>query len=96
MVYKETNDCYIEWQRLTTSSITNDNEWYNEWQRVTLSGTMSDNEWKRVTKNENEWQQVTAIGKTNENDTVHLKEWMIAFLSVIKTDTLLQGMDVCN
>ena len=30
----------------------------------------------------------------NENGTVHFKEWMIAILSMTKTDTLLhQGMD---
>ena len=34
---------------------------------------------------------------TNENGTVHFKEWMIAVLSVTKTDTLLlQGMDGCS
>ena len=36
-------------------------------------------------------------GTTNENGTVHFKEWMIAILSMTKTDTLLlQGMDGCN
>ena len=28
-------------------------------------------------------------GTTNENGTVHFKEWMIAILSITKTDTLL-------
>ena len=28
-------------------------------------------------------------GTTNENGTVHFKEWMIAVLSMAKTDTLL-------
>ena len=28
-------------------------------------------------------------GTTNENGTVHFKEWMIAVLSMTKTDTLL-------
>ena len=33
-------------------------------------------------------------GTTNENGTIHFKEWMIAILSMTKTDTLLlQGMD---
>ena len=40
IVYKKTDEWYIEWQRVTT----NDNEWYNEWQRVTTNG----NEWQRV------------------------------------------------
>ena len=36
-------------------------------------------------------------GTTNENGTVHFKEWMIAVLSMTKTDTLLlQGMDEQN
>ena len=72
----------------------------NEWQRVTMSGTSSDNEWQRMTTSENKWQWVTASyssGTTNENGTVHFKEWMIAVLSMTKTDTLLlQGMDGCN
>ena len=28
-------------------------------------------------------------GTTNENDTVHFKEWIIAVLSLTKIDTLL-------
>ena len=36
-------------------------------------------------------------GTTDENGTVHFKEWMIVILSMTKTDTLLlQGMDGCN
>ena len=35
-------------------------------------------------------------GTTNENDTVHFKEWVTAIFSVTKTDTLLSGMDACN
>ena len=46
----------------------------------------------RVTTSDNEWQQVTNRGTTNENGTVHFKEWMFAFLTMTKTDTLLQGM----
>ena len=73
---------------MTTSGTTNQ----NEWQRVTAS----DNEWQRVTANDNEWQRVTASGTTNENGTVHFKEWMIAILSMTETDTLLQGIDGCD
>ena len=58
-------------------------EWYIEWQQVTTN----DNEWY------NEWQQVTKSGKKNENDTVNFKEWMIAILTMTKTDTLLHAMD---
>ena len=76
----------------------------NEWQRVVQRKTTNDNEWQRVvqrvTKNDNEWQRVTASdssGTTNENGTVHSKEWIIAVLSMTKTDALLlQGMDDCN
>ena len=90
----------MEWQRMAT----NDNEWYNKWQRMTTSGTTSDNEWQwvvqQVIKSDNEWQQIAmsdSIGTTNENGTVHFKEWMIAVLSMTKTDPLLlQGMDGCN
>ena len=32
-------------------------------------------------------------GTTNENGTVHFKEWMIVILSMTK---ILQGMDGCN
>ena len=85
-----------EWQGMKTS----DNEWYNEWQGVTTN----DNEWQRVvqqvTKSDNEWQQIArsdGSATTNENGTVHFKEWMIAVLSMTKTDPLLlQGMDGCN
>ena len=89
-----------EWQRVTTSGTTSD----NEWQRVTASGATSDKEWQRViqrvTTSDNKWQWVTASdssGTTNENGTVHFKEWMIVLLSMKKTDTLLlQGMYGCN
>ena len=75
--------------RVTTS----DNEWYNKWQRVTASNTTSD-------KDDNKRQWVTASDSSstmNENGTVHFKEWMIAVLSMAKTDTLLfPGMDGYN
>ena len=53
IVYKKTDEWYIEWQRVTTRGTTSD----NEWQRVTTSGATSDKEWQgviqRVTKSEN-------------------------------------------
>ena len=90
-----TND--NEWQRVTTSGTTSD----NEWQRVTTSGATSDKQWQRVnTKSDNEWQQIVMSDSSdtaNESGTVHFKEWMIAVLSMTKTDTLLlQGMDGCS
>ena len=59
IVYKKTDEWYIEWQWMTTSDAKSDNEWYNKWQRMTVS----DNEWQRVvqrmTTSDNEWQRVT-------------------------------------
>ena len=93
-----------EWQQVVQRVVQwvrkSDNEWCNEWQRVVQRVTMNDNKWQQVTKSDNKWQLVTASassGTTNENGTVHFKEWMIAILSMTKTDTLLlQGMDGCN
>ena len=103
IVYKETDECYIEWWRVTTNGnewqwmATSDNECYNKWLQMTVSGTTSDNElqWvvqgvvQRVTANSNDSQRVTSSGTTNENGTVHLKEWMIGILSMTFTDRLL-------
>ena len=74
---------------------------------MTTSGTTSDKECQRViqrvtksAKSDNKWQGVRASdssGTTNENGSVHFKEWMIAIPSMTKTDTLLlQGMDGCS
>ena len=35
-------------------------------------------------------------GITNENETVHFKEWDTPIHSMTKTDALLPGMDGCN
>ena len=97
------NEWYNKWQRVTTSGkrmTTNG----NEWQRMTTSGTTSNKEWQRamqrVTTSDIKWQWVTvstSSGTTNENGTVHFKEWVIAILSMTITDKLLlQGMDGCN
>ena len=44
IVYKKTDEWYIEWQRVIMSD-NEDSKWYNEWQRVvqqvTKSGTTS-------------------------------------------------------
>ena len=104
IVYKKTDEWYIEWQRVTMSGAAND----NEWQRVVQRMTTSDNEWynewqrvvQRVTKSDNEWHWLTAnesSGTANENVTVHFKELMIANISMTKRDTLLlQKMDGYN
>ena len=70
IVYKKTDEWYIEWQRVTTSSTTSDNEWQRrttndkewckEWQQVVQREATSDNEWQRVTTNDNEWKQMTS------------------------------------
>ena len=80
---------------MATSGTTSDNEWQRVKQRMTTSGTTSDNKWQwvtTITANNNEWQWVTESGTTNENGTVHFKEWMIAIFSMTKTNTLLQEM----
>ena len=48
------DECYIEWQKVTTSGTTSDNgwqrmatsdnDWCNKWQRVTMRNTTSDDE----------------------------------------------------
>ena len=60
IVYKKTDESYIEWQRMTTSGTTND----NEWQRVI----------QRVITNENEWQGVVQWMKKNESEWKQVKE----------------------
>ena len=89
-----------EWQWVVQRVTKN----YNEWQRVARRGATSDKEWQgvmqRMTTSDNKQQWVTASdssGTANENGTVHYKEWIIAVLSMTKTDTLLlQVMDGCN
>ena len=62
IVYKKTNEWYIEWQRVATSGTNSDRKWYKEWQQVVQRVTTNDNEWQRVvqqvTTNDNKWQQV--------------------------------------
>ena len=50
-----------------------------------------DNEWQRVTRNNNEGQQMTASGTTNENDTIHFKEWMTAIKHKSRYTTARDG-----
>ena len=45
IVYKKTDEWYIEWQRVTTK----DNEWQRVVQQVIKNGTMGDKERQRVT-----------------------------------------------
>ena len=68
----------IEWQRVVKRATTNN----NEWQQMTMSGTKNDSEWQRETIKDNKWQWVTPSGKTNENGTKHIEEWMTVIFSL--------------
>ena len=75
IVYKKTGECYIKWQRVTTSGTTsdnNDNEWYNQWQEVTTSGTRGDSKWynerQRMTTSDNEWERLVQRMTRNDNE----------------------------
>ena len=46
IVYKKTDEWYIEWQRVVQRVTVND----NEWQQMTTSGAKADNEWQRMTQ----------------------------------------------
>ena len=50
---------------------------------MTMSGTKNDSKWQRETTKDNKWQRVTASGKTNENSTKHIKEWMTVLFSLL-------------
>ena len=57
IVYKKTDEWYIEWQRVITSGKTSGNEIKtsdNEWQQVAQRMTTSDNKEQQVTTNDNE------------------------------------------
>ena len=51
IVYKKTDEWYIEWQRVTKSGTTRD----NKWQRVTTNDKKWQRVAQRVTTNANEW-----------------------------------------
>ena len=64
------NECYNEWQRVTTST--------NEWQRVTTIDTKNNNEWQRVTTsgttNENKWKRIRTSKREQiwfQNETIY-------------------------
>ena len=77
IVYKKTDEWYIEWQRVVQRLTTNNNEWYNEWQRVVQRVTTNDSQWKRVVKREttngNEWQRV--VQRVTKSDSKRCNEW---------------------
>ena len=63
-VYKETDEWYIEWQRVVQRVTMNDNEWRRVAQRVTTSDTTRDNDWQQMTTSDNKWQRMT----TSDNE----------------------------
>ena len=58
IVYKKTDEWYIEWHRVKTNGTTSENEWQQVMQRVTTSCARSGNEWQqlrqRMTTSDNE------------------------------------------
>ena len=77
IIYKKTDEWYIEHQWVTQSGTTSDNEWQrvtnrvtNEWRGVTTSN----NEWQQVITSDNEWQRMAGSGKTNENEWERIKQ----------------------
>ena len=67
IVYKLTDEWYIQWQRMTSSGTTNDNDWYNKWQRVVQNITTNDNEWQKMKMSDSEWQRAIKRMKTYKN-----------------------------
>ena len=59
IVYKKTDEWYIEWQRVLDQVTTS----YNEWKRMTTSGTTNGSVWQRVVlwvkTSDNKWQRKT-------------------------------------
>ena len=95
IVYKKTDEWYIEWQRVTT----NDNEWQRVVKRMTTSGTTSDNEWQRVTTSDNKWynkwQRVKMSGKEWQWMAMSDSKWE-QWYSEWKRHSTLQRMDDCH
>ena len=103
IVYKKTDEWYIEWQRVTT----NDDEWQRVVQRVTTNDTTSGNEWQRMIKggttsdNEwhNEWKRVTMSDTTSDNKwqqmTMSGSEWQ-QWHNELKRHSTLERMDDCH
>ena len=70
IVYKKTDEWYIEWQRITTSGATND----NEWQRVVQRVRTNDNELQQMAISDSEWQQV--IQRMKRHSTLQrMNDW---------------------
>ena len=74
IVYKKTDEWYVEWQRVVQRVTTNDNEWYNEWQRMTTSDNEWYNEWQRMTTSDNKWYNEWQRVKMSDNEW----QWVIA------------------
>ena len=95
IVYKKTDEWYIEWQRVTTKRqrvTSNDNEWHRvttndyEWQRVVQRVIKSNSKWQKVTANGNKRQWVRAVVQrmktvqyTSKNGWLPSFQWQFQF-----------------
>ena len=85
IVYKKTDEWYIDWQRVTAND--------NKCQRVTTSGKTSDKERQRMEMNNSEWEMWYSEWRRHSK----LERMDDSIISIAKRDTLLlQGMDGCN
>ena len=89
IVYKKTDEWYIEWQRAKKNGTTSDNvwqrvvqwmtrrdsKWYNKWQGAVQGVAKNGNEWLRVTMYDNAWQQMTMSNKKLQWVKVNDSEW---------------------
>ena len=71
IVYKKTEQWYIDWQRVMQRKTTND----KEWQRMITSGTTHDSEWERVTTSDNDWQRIATRHNEWQRVTTTDNEW---------------------
>ena len=85
IVYKKTDEWYIEWQRVKANGTTGDNEWQrvttsgrtndNEWQRVVQGVATSDSKWQRVRMYDKKWQWMTTSNKKWQGGRLNYSEW---------------------
>ena len=82
IVYKKTDELYIEWQRVVQRVTRSDNEWHRVVQRMTTISTTSDNEWysewQPMKKTSNEWQREKTNDKEWYNEWKQMREIFIS------------------
>ena len=69
IVYKKTDERYIEWKRMVQQLTKNDTEWCSEWKRMVQQLTTNDTEWY------SKWRRVVQQVTTRDN------EWRLAVIS---------------